>query len=149
MNIIVKGFFYDSDDIPRSRKALLYLLEALTNMNRVWLKFQGSPSIYESGVRYMRDPGHSKTPKEENWIIIPEVIDNGGSDCKNLAAWRCAEQREKGVICRPYLKWKRRNNGTLYHVLVQYGIEVPGTDGGFEWGYMEDPSRLLGMGGNE
>ncbi len=75
----------------------------------------------------------------EQFREIPRIIENGGGDCDNVAAWRCAELRELGIGARPYITWRRRADGGMtYHVIVLW------PDGG-----SEDPSLLLGMGGAE
>lgn len=161
MDILIQGDFFEGDaDIPRTRKSLLFVLEALVQMNRMFLRFNpGIPGIYQSGVIYKDDPFNadpslsvpmepflsSRNRKLESWCLIPEILKRGGSDCKNLVAWRCAEQQERGIACRPYLKWKKFRRGwtggnfTMYHVIVEY----PPYDRG---GRREDPSKILGMG---
>jgi hypothetical protein len=73
----------------------------------------------------------------EHFREIPRIIENGGGDCDNVAAWRVAELRERGIPAKPYITWKRRADGGMtYHVIVRWPD-----------GTSEDPSLLLGMGG--
>lgn len=59
------------------------------------------------------------------------------SNCDNVAAWRVAELRELGIEAKPYITWRRRKDGGMtYHVIVLWPD-----------GSSEDPSLLLGMGG--
>lgn len=174
MDVIIQGHFFEkNEDIRRTRRCLLYLLEALVQMDWEWLKHHPStPLLYESGVEYISDPFNVDHPaqelqmmqelspgapqrdrKLELWSMIPNIIEQGGSDCKNLAAWRCAELRKRNIPCRPYMKWKRVPQGyTLYHVLVEYRnpdtgrYPFPGERVDEE--LMEDPSKILGMGRN-
>lgn len=124
------NIFKNEHDRAYSQKAVLYLLEALVNINRLWLKMHPEcPGIYESGVRYQREFD------TEDWRDIPTIIKDGGGDCEDLAAYLCAWYRErKGIKCRPFIKWRKYDNFYLYHVLVQ----MPD-------GRMEDPSARLGM----
>jgi hypothetical protein len=114
-----------------SQKALLFLLEALVNINREFLRRNVSaPSLYQSGVKYMRE-GQS-----ENWQATPVLLKSRFGDCEDLACWRVAEIRNQGGKARPFIRWRRYGSFYLYHVLVEH-------DGG----RMEDPSKLLGMRG--
>jgi hypothetical protein len=73
----------------------------------------------------------------EHFREIPRIIENGGGDCDNVASWRVAELREKGVDAKPFITWRQRpDGGYTYHVTVL----LPD-------GSSEDPSLLLGMGG--
>jgi hypothetical protein len=75
----------------------------------------------------------------ERFRDIPRIIANGGGDCDNVAAWRCAELNELGIAAQPYITWRKRpDGGTTYHVIVRWPD-----------GSSEDPSLLLGMGGPE
>jgi hypothetical protein len=60
------------------------------------------------------------------------------SNCDNVASWRAAELNERlGIPARPYITWRKRaDGGTTYHVIVLWPD-----------GSSEDPSLLLGMGG--
>jgi len=128
-----------SQDEESRDRVLKILLWALIALNLEYLKKNpGTPSLYKSGVRFIRE-----REGEELWPTIGEVIKAGGGDCEDLAAWRVAELRNSGIPARP--AWRHRlvrmpsgQEATLYHILVF----IPGR------GY-EDPSRLLGMGTNE
>ena len=75
----------------------------------------------------------------ERFRDISRIIANGGGDCDNVAAWRCAELNELGIAASPYITWRQRpDGGTTYHVIVRWPD-----------GSSEDPSLLLGMGGAE
>ena len=92
------------------------------------------PSLYGSGVRYIREDYTSEHP--EDWLDILETIHQGGGDCEDLACWRTAELQHAGERAR--VVWHRRLIGpgqTLLHILVQRAD-----------GRLEDPSRILGMG---
>lgn len=125
--------FRGEADRQRSQRTLLWMLEALVNANREYLRmFPTTPQLYRAGVKYIRETG------TEDWQAIPAVIRSGGGDCEDLAAWRVAEQREAKVKCRPYIRWRKFDDFYLYHVLVQYGPDE-----------IEDPSKKLGMGREE
>lgn len=112
-------------------------LECLVALDRVYLRTHPrAPRIYDAGIRYLRDAdGASQdTPPSELWLTVPDCIAAGGADCKVLAAWRCAELRERdgelGARC------VLSRVGRLWHVRVRRSD-----------GTIEDPSRVLGMGG--
>lgn len=121
------------EEFSRQNRKLLYFLEALTRCNVLWLESHPKTSmLYSSGVRYRPE---STT---EAWLDIPHVLELKFGDCEDLAAWRCAELRVRGVNARPNLKWYNRPDQgiTLYHVQVR-----------FPDGSIEDPSAKLGMKG--
>jgi len=128
-----------SEDEASRDRVLKLLLWCLIGLNIEYLRMNpNTPMLYKSGVRFIREK-----EGEELWPTIGEVIANGGGDCEDLAAWRVAELRVKGIPARP--AWRHRlvrmpsgNEATLYHILVY----IPGK--GFD-----DPSRRLGMGTNE
>lgn len=159
-------------ETKESRDGLLWLLEALSNWNRAYLKLHPeTPKLYrlfkEGKVKYKKPEQFErdeKSPlasiaalvkrhggaKEENDLAriaqmiggehfrdVPAFIENGGGDCDNIACIRVAELRNLGVAAMPYLTWRRRPDGGMtYHALVRWPD-----------GSSEDPSLLLGMGG--
>lgn len=77
----------------------------------------------------------------ERFRDIGRILENGGGDCDNLAAWRVAELRQAGIAAKPYMTNRARSDGgTTYHALVQWPpfANVP-------YPTSEDPSLLLGM----
>jgi hypothetical protein len=110
------------------------------------------PKLYESGVRYIREP-----EGQEHWEDIHSIINNLGADCEDLAAWRVAELRDMGIAARPAWRHRRvesedsQKQYSLYHILV--AIPVPEGHGKFVkslngWFEIEDPSAKLGMNGD-
>lgn len=100
--------------------------EALISLDRAYLRAHPrTPSLYQAGVRY-----HVEEDGRENWLAIPYILARGMGDCEDLACWRVAELREKGIYAIPRFTKK----GHLWHVTV------------FNDGQIEDPSRKLGMG---
>jgi hypothetical protein len=138
--------FRDTDDRPRSQEALLWMLEALCKINEGHLAQKPYPPLYESGVRYAREPG------TERWLDIPSILDAGVGDCEDLACWRVAELRRQGVHAGPYVRYRSRNGVFHYHALVMHYRRAyrRGRTGGLieRWvpAKIEDPSRKLGMG---
>jgi hypothetical protein len=93
-----------------------------------------TPPLYRSGVRYEADEPRCQA---ENWLPIPEVMrqyhETGrGTDCKNLAAWRAAELRDKGVNAS--VRVVRTSDPDMLHAIVVHPN-----------GRTEDPSKRLGM----
>lgn len=140
--MLALDFKFSVPDSSKARDRVLQIsLWALIDWDRfylAWNREQGTPipSIYQAGVRYIREP-----EGQEEWLDIGEIIARHGGDCEELAAWRVAELREQGIDARP--AWRHRRVSTpsgkeasLYHILCW----IPGT--GFD-----DPSQRLGMGG--
>ena len=125
--------FRNSKSRDRSRRSLLWMLESLVSINRLWLQNNpGTPLLYKSDVIYKRE-----LPGMEVWKDIPTILEDGYGDCEDLACWRVAEYHMKGIKARPYITWKRNSTGGwLYHALVW----LPGEK-------IEDPSLSLGMRG--
>jgi hypothetical protein len=118
--------------LPRkgSEKALLLLLEALVNINRIELRKNRLPPLYKAGIRYVRE-GRGN----ENWKDCVTLYRDGEGDCEDLGCYRTAELRNNGKKATPYIRWRLDpKSGTyIYHVMVLR------PDG------LEDPSRVLGM----
>ncbi len=120
-------------EFSRQNRKLLWFLEALTRCNVLWLEAHPQTQLlYDAGVRYRQES------MAEAWLDIPHVLELKFGDCEDLAAWRCAELRVRGINARPFLKWYNRPNQgiTLYHVQVRHPD-----------GSIEDPSAKLGMKG--
>jgi hypothetical protein len=130
---------------------LQIVLEAISRVNEYHCKRARRcglpvPPLYTTGVRYIEEDGR------EEWLDLYGVLKQGGADCEDLAAWRVGELRAAGVKADPVLKWrwvtreqalaaglpiKRDADGLwLVHCLVR-----------FPDGTIEDPSKILGMGG--
>ena len=69
---------------------------------------------------------------------IPVVLKKKRVDCDNLSAFRVAELRVGGVEAVPYIIWRETPRGTTYHALLRHPD-----------GTSEDPSIILGMGGEQ
>ncbi len=122
--------FEDSSDRHRSRRCVLWLMEALSQINKTYLATHSKfPSLYESDVVY-------DVEQNENWKDVYNTLKDGYGDCEDLACWRVAELRLAGIAARPYIKWRKIKNNWLYHALVWN----PGNK-------IEDPSLALGMQG--
>ncbi len=167
--ILFDTCLFGSESAPDdSRQDLLFALEALTQLDQSYLKTHpGTPLLYNSGVVYER-PGQfigeceevqtlkkalgwkTTNPKiagalstvqqvlgGERFRDIGRILEKGAVDCDNLACWRAAELRQNGIKASPYITWRPRlDGGVTYHVLVRWPD-----------GTTEDPSLLLGMGG--
>ncbi len=104
--------------------------------------------LYMTGVRYKEDPAG-----REDWRDLYSVLQRGYGDCDNLVAWRTAELQAAGIKARPVIKWQ--------HIPQQQALALGypksvAPSGGLwmvhclvQWpdGRVEDPSKLLGMGG--
>lgn len=133
---------------------LQIMLEALTKVNEYHLKRglrEGTvyPPLYASGVVYREE-----RPGEEDWPDIPKVLAKGYGDCEDLVAWRVAELRVAGHSCEPVLKWQwlpsdyLREIGYPRKYIPKRGVWLVHCLVRFPDGSIEDPSKLLGMGGS-
>lgn len=136
--IIRADLFRDARDFKRSRDALMHILDAITKIDEDYLReFPETPTLYGSGVVYRRTG-----PKE--WFDIATTISMGWGDCKDFSAWRVAELRragESGAKCwLKHVTDVKPDGSKLYafHVVVSRRSQ------GKVW--LEDPSRVLGMG---
>lgn len=134
MSALRIGLERSGPEFSKQNKKLLWLLEALIKCNLIYLASHPlTPELYKSGVRYQREPRG-----KEEWQDIPTALKLLRGDCEDLAAWRVAELRYKGIFAKGHLKWYHSKSAivTLYHVLVKHPD-----------GTIEDPSKRLGMKG--
>lgn len=143
------GLFADDKDREISEDGTLWFLESLCQWNQLWLKkHPETPRLYDSKVVYKLPEQVSGDPNGflsgEHFRDIPAVLENGGGDCDNVAAWRVAELRNHGYRgVKPYITSRpKEDGGRVYHALVWW--PTPGPKGS-----TEDPSLILGMGGEE
>lgn len=118
------------------------------------------PPLYASGVHYEEDKAG-----REDWRDCYTVLARGKGDCDNLVAWRVAELRAAGVDAEPVVKWQHiprevalqlgypaamiPDGGLeMVHCLVRTKKPTQWSTESTDMGYIEDPSKLLGMGGN-
>lgn len=110
----------------------LYGLAFAGGANLIGAKAAGRPypSLYRSGVRYRREQ-----KGKEDWQLPSDTLKSGYGDCEDLAAgWRVPELWLAGEPnARIYLK--------IVSPMLRH-IQVRRADGS-----IEDPSKLLGMGG--
>lgn len=138
---------------------LVFLLEGMIAVNRYHIRKSLEraaaglgppiPPLYASGVVYKEDK-----PGEENWGDVYYCLRKGWADCDRLVIWRCAELREAGIAADPVIKWQHLTREQavscgypaswvpdeglwLVHCLVRWPS-----------GFVEDPSKNLGMGGS-
>jgi hypothetical protein len=96
----------------------------------------GVPPLYESGVRYAREPRAPMAPPEERFDDPWVCMARGWGDCDDLAPWRSAEREVSEGLAPGVVYPVVVPTSTGAHVLV-----YDARDGSFE-----DPSRNLGMG---
>ena len=133
---------------------LIILLQSLSDINEYHLRRglaagRPYPRLYDSGVVYKEEK-----PGREDWPDIPKVLSQGWGDCEDLAAYRAAELRVyDGIDAEPVIKWKwipveeMRAAGWARHKLPRDGIWLVHCLVRHQDGTIEDPSLLLGMGG--
>lgn len=121
-------------------------LRAVAKANEVYLKAHPrTPALYQSGIVYKQEPWAGKY---EQFATIPQVLEQGWGDCDDLTAWRVAEIRQ--VLKKPadFICYWRPNTMT-WHLQVRYWDSIADRRAHPQGGYVEDPSRLLGMGYKE
>lgn len=131
---------FTSDDPRAIRFSIMALHGGLIGLmleDIAWLaNYPQTPGIYASGVKYVPEhPAFDKKTLGEDWKTIPQLIVDGYGDCEDLAAWRAAELRVRGIPAIPIVKVRRLPNGGPWraHAVVSIG------------GKIEDPSAKLGM----
>jgi hypothetical protein len=108
-------------------------LDAVTAWNWAALRVAPLPPIYESGVRYQREPVCRTGGREhicEEWLTAHEAFRRGVADCDDLGPWRAADLRMLGEAARAIPKRVRPG----WHIVVRRGD-----------GTIDDPSARLGM----
>lgn len=115
---------------------LILCLESMCQINEWHHRQSKLPPLYESGVKYKAEP-----PGKEGWLDTITLRRNGIGDCEDIACARVGELRHHcGIKAVPCIKWKNfqidSRTVTLVHVLV---LRPDGA--------IEDPSKVLGMGG--
>jgi hypothetical protein len=105
-------------------------LAGLVATNEELMRTGEFPPLYRSGVRYTRE-----APRRERWQNVEQLMRSRRADCEDLASARTAELRVSGEDpeARAIAYRSKRN---VWHCVVRRGN-----------GTIEDPSRVLGMGG--
>ena len=112
--------------IDSNAPAINAALEGLVRLNQSQMARGNIPPLYKSGIRYKRDHG-------ETWDSCKVCLARGCGDCEDLACYRAAELRQKGIPARAVVM-RSRTPGVAWHCVVR----LPN-------GRIEDPSRKLGM----
>lgn len=155
---------------------LACMLWALTFADESYLMSpQGAhtPPLYEAGVRWQAEVPTGRSACEggngqEQFLGPRQILRQGWADCEDFAAWRVAElrtgrvgRRTRGMpptpghpeatvvpcpwpqrmrpaidVCPAFFSRRIGPNSWMYHIIVFWPD-----------GYLEDPSRVLGMGG--
>lgn len=119
-NIPVEGGQYLA---AAMREALLGLARAYS----IGMKVVPVPPLYDSGVRYQREPNSGEGWEE--WADPWSVSSRGWGDCDDLVMYRVAELLAAGEAAGINVIW----DGYRYHVRVRRADQS-----------IEDPSHLLG-----
>lgn len=121
-------------DPAMSAEVIQALLRVLVQCNLEYLRQNPrTPHPYQSGAWYVKEKNGL-----EDWRDIPRILLNRGGDCEDLACYLAAWEQFRGVHAEPVVKWRTYPAGnTVFHIVVRYPN-----------GYIEDPSKLLGMRGS-
>lgn len=121
----------------QSRDEIRFLLGRLVDVNEYLIRRRRLPPLYESGIRYVREhEDYVARRPVEDWQAADVLVATKRGDCEDLACYRCAELRLKGVDAHPRLT----RTGRVWHITV--AIRERGKPL-----VVEDPSKLLGMKG--
>lgn len=127
-SIIKTGVFETGVDRPRGEAFIKRLLVFLVRCNLDDFTLRRRPALYQSGVRYRRDP---------DWLDAFALLEYGEGDCKSLSAYRLAELIASGEDPAARLLV---TGGPLARGGGRYHVRILRSDG-----LIEDPSRRLGM----
>lgn len=173
---VEQTLFSPGDNVKQAQKDLIWWLYALTQRNQDYLlQHPKTPRLYKSGVKYAvpkqfngdceevailkRALGRAARHRDvdrvldriqsvfggEHFCDIGVILELGEIDCDGISSWRAAELRQAGIKANPYMTSRKRlDGGTTYHALVLWP-PIPGCD----YETSEDPSLLLGMGGEK
>lgn len=149
----------DGDVEGRHFAPIIIALEAMTAVNlwhirRAMRRFQQGIGnlimpLYQTGVRYKEDP-----PGREDWRDLYGVLQRGTADCDQLCTWRAAELRAAGINAEPVIKWQHIPRdmalqlGYPSNIVPAGGLSMVHVLVRWPNGYIEDPSKILGMGGS-
>lgn len=162
----LSGLFRGEHERAASNQVVGILLEALAQCCEVCLEQDPDlPHLYASGVQY-----HVEPPGLEEWQDVITTLERGWGDCEDLVGYRVADLRRRWRIpAKPHFTFRKiKPNVTMYHILVKYPPGSLDRYGGFPPGLeneeltsrrclyaepdgsiIEDPSRILGMGGGK
>lgn len=120
---------------------MLALLNALVRYNVHLFQTRRLPSLYQSGIRYIResdvnDPHVGEFPtKVERWQLADILNRTKRGDCEDLCLYRVGELRAQGQPARFRITSREIAPGKkLLHVTLVHSN-----------GHIEDPSARLGM----
>lgn len=121
-----------------SRADLRFWLGRLVEGDVYLIRTRKLPPLFQSGVYYQSEREDFYSPRPvENFLYADALLKRGYGDCEDLAGYRCAELRLRGLDAHPQLT----RVGRIWHVTVR----VKHPDGRV---VREDPSKLLGMQGS-
>jgi len=165
------SLFDKEDDRKNSQGRILWLLEALTRCNQLYLAENKAPLIYQSGIKY-KVPAQFEKESVPEIGVINDYLARTGAPSEVLAAAQSLSAMTGGGECfRDIPRVIQNGGGDCDNVsswrcaeLRQLGINARPfitwrrrPDGGMTYhvvvlwpdGSHEDPSLLLGMGGPE
>jgi len=111
-------------------EAARHALEAAVAINRAIMSSQDVPLLYDSQIRFQREPDGLVKQGIEQFDNVLTVLARGHGDCDDLVAWRVAELRERDEPATVRVVWPK---GTR-----RFHAQVRRADGSYE-----DPSRIL------
>ena len=119
-------------NLPTTRPAMDRALGVLQGISRLIIRRARKdgvqlPSLYQSGVRYVREPDG-----REWWQTVADNLLTGEGDCEDLATHRAAELNE--YAGEPAIARTVQTGKHMFHAIVERGD-----------GTIEDPSAALGM----
>jgi hypothetical protein len=119
-------------DIPLDENSPENVKILLETLARIWgrsLRRRPLPPLYNSGVRYQREPNAGLF---EEWKSPAQCFEAGWGDCDDLTLWRAAELIAAGEAATVSVKGQPLPTGWKMHVRVRRAS-----------GVIEDPSILV------
>jgi hypothetical protein len=141
ITVVFRSRIFTSDWSQRASEMVLDIhLDSLVAIDLLWLRLNPkTPKMRASGVRYFHEG------IRDEWYSIDAALHDHVADCKGLAAWDVAELRASGEdpgarTTKRFVEVTDETFGKmlLYHILTERSD-----------GRIIDPSRDLGMGGEE
>lgn len=127
----VLSVFQGRQDKDISYEVMEAAVEFLVRVDQAEIKRYNLPSLYKTGIVYE----HSEPRHDTAWKDAISAYDTGLGNCKVLAAYLIAWNRNRGIRCKPFLVQTINDDDTQdWHVAVEYAD-----------GRVEDPSKRLGM----
>lgn len=132
------AFFNGKYDYQHSAYVIYQLVNTLVEIDMYELSIESDPPIpplYDSGVVFKVSRDEDGEESDDLWQDIFTVYAQKSGVCENLVAWRIAELRKRGIDANIHItQYMLPNGDQKFHIRVIWPN-----------GFIEDPSKILGM----